>query len=144
MYEWRDIAVAGGLASCGSSSLADGLRQAGVYTGKNVAGAKVTDLPVVQTTKFEFVINLRTAKALGIEVPPIVSARADDVIESRWPLPVMAHLGLADGRAEWPLTASTRTPASQSGACVLVQALIKARRAKLNNIPAAGRDSVIR
>jgi putative tryptophan/tyrosine transport system substrate-binding protein len=81
MYEWRDISVAGGPASYGSSSLADGLRQAGVYTGKILAGAKVTNPPVVQTTKFEFVINLRTAKALGIEVPPMVSARADDVIE---------------------------------------------------------------
>ena len=80
MYEWRDIAVAGGLASYGSS-LADALHQAGVYTGKSIGGAKVTDLPVVQTTKFEFVINLTTAKALGIEVPPMVSARADDIIE---------------------------------------------------------------
>jgi putative tryptophan/tyrosine transport system substrate-binding protein len=80
MYEWRSIAVAGGLASYGSS-LADALHQAGVYAGKIIGGAKVTHLPVVQTTKFEFVINLRTAKALGIEVPPMLSARADDIIE---------------------------------------------------------------
>ena len=80
MYEWRDFVLAGGLASYGSS-LADAFRQSGVYAGKILGGAKVTDLPVVQTTKFEFVINLKTAKALGIEVPPMISARADDVIE---------------------------------------------------------------
>jgi putative ABC transport system substrate-binding protein len=80
IYEWRDFVLAGGLASY-VSSLADALHLAGVYTGKILGGAKVTDLPVVQTTKFEFVINLRTAKALGIEVPPMLSARADDVIE---------------------------------------------------------------
>ena len=80
MYEWRSIAVAGGLASYGSS-LDDALHQAGVYAGKIIGGAKVMDLPVVQTTKFEFVINLRTAKALGLEVPPMLSARADDIIE---------------------------------------------------------------
>jgi putative tryptophan/tyrosine transport system substrate-binding protein len=80
IYEWRDFVLAGGLTSYGSS-IADALHQAGVYTGKILGGAKVTDLPVVRTTKFEFVINLRTAKALGIEVPPMLSARADDVIE---------------------------------------------------------------
>ena len=81
IYEWRHMAVAGGLASYGSSGLADALHQAGVYAGESIGGAKVMDLPVVQTTKFEFVINLRTAKSLGIEVPPMLSARADDIIE---------------------------------------------------------------
>jgi putative tryptophan/tyrosine transport system substrate-binding protein len=80
MYEWRDFVLAGGLASYGTS-LSDAFRQTGVYAGKILGGAKVTDLPVVQTTKFEFVINLKTAKSLGIEVPPMLSARADDVIE---------------------------------------------------------------
>ena len=81
IYEWCHMAVAGGLASYGSSGLADALHQAGVYAGESIGGAKVMDLPVVQTTKFEFVINLRTAKSLGIEVPPMLSARADDIIE---------------------------------------------------------------
>ena len=108
IYYLRDFAHAGGLMAYGNN-LTDMYRLVGVYVGRILKGEKTSDLPVVQSTKFEFVINLQTARALGIEVPHSMQLLADEVIERAAQRPLLAQSGHRLVHCTCPLLGEKRT-----------------------------------